>query len=176
MPSSSVRYRSQSLSHAVEPKTKADRLVIFDSRIQDLSTLKEGLQPEAQGHVLVPERDGIAQISALLCQQPTANLTLVAYGFSGGLQLGGSILKLSNLEEYEHQLRGWFAGFGTAYLSLLSSSVAKGHTGSQFIAQLESITGATVRASARPIGQGHWLTATAKTIKPVVLNTYSAIL
>ena len=154
----------------------ASRLVIFDSRVEDLSTLMEGLQPEARGCILSSERDGIAQISALLCEMPTANLTLAAFGFSGGLQLGSSVLTLNNLVEYEHQLRGWFSGVDRAYLSLLSSGVAKGKTGRDFISRLESITGATVRASARPIGQGHWLTATAKTIKPVVLNTYSAIL
>ncbi|MEO0648779.1 MAG: DUF4347 domain-containing protein, partial [Cyanobacteria bacterium J06650_10] len=76
----------------------------------------------------------------------------------------------------EHQLRGWFAGCQDASLSLLAGNVAKGDKGHEFVSQLTSITGATVRASAQTLGQGHWLTATAKTFKPVVLNTYSATL
>ena len=176
MPISSVCPRLQSLVDLSTPRVNPIRLVVFDPRVQHLQMLLAGLQPNIQAHVLAPERDGIDQVSALLCKLPTAELTLVTTGFSGGLCLGASRLELSSLPEYEHQLRGWFVGVESPELSLLSGGVAKGVKGQEFIAQLTSITGAVVRASAQPIGQGHWLTATAKKFKTVVIKTNSATL
>ncbi|MEM9153368.1 MAG: DUF4347 domain-containing protein, partial [Cyanobacteria bacterium P01_F01_bin.3] len=91
-----------------------------------------------------------------------------------GLRLGTTTLTLDNLTHYEHQLRSWFTDVDSPEMSLLASNVAGGTIGSEFIAQLKTITGAKVRASTQRIGQGHWLTSTAKTFKPLVLNTYSA--
>ena len=122
----STRRRQYSSADLTQANCQTTRLAIFDSRMEALSLLTEGLQPETKGHVLSPERDGVDQISALLCKMPAANLTLVARGFAGGLHLGNSTLTLSNLAEYEHQLRGWFFGVENPSLSLLSSSVAKG--------------------------------------------------
>ncbi|MEL6492778.1 MAG: DUF4347 domain-containing protein [Cyanobacteria bacterium J06621_3] len=155
---------------------KPSRVAIFDSRVSDLSTLLAGLQPDVQSFVLDADRDGIEQISEILEQAPADELTVVARGFCGGLHIGDRALTLSNLPHYEHQLRNWFSGKTSPSLTLLAGEVAQRTTGKAFVNQLTTITGATVRASAMPIGQGHWLTATAKTFRPLVLNTYSATL
>ena len=165
------RLQSTAVASASQPKA-ATRLAVFDSRIKQLSTLVEGVQPGVQSHILAPERDGIDQISAMLCKLPAVELTLIAPGFPGGLQVGATQLTLESLTRYEHQLRGWFVGIKEPKLSLLASNVSQGQQGRLFVSQLELATGASVKASAETIGQGHWLTATAKTFQSVVLNTY----
>ena len=156
--------------------SRPTRLAVFDSRVSDLPTLLAGLQPEVQSFVLDADRDGIEQISEILEQTPADEVTVVAHGFCGGLRIGDRALTLSNLPDYEPQLRNWFSGKTSPSLNLLAGEVAQRNTGKTFVNQLTTITGATVRASAKPIGQGHWLTATAKTFRPLTLNTYSATL
>jgi len=158
----------------VSAPTQRVRLAIFDARVPDLSVLLAGLQTGVKPFILAADKDGVTQISEVLQLLPVHEIEIVAPGFRGGLRLGSATLTLGNLEQYEHQLRGWFSGIDSPELSLLASNVAGGKVGSEFITKLKAITGATVRASKQPIGQGHWLTATAKTFKPLVLNTYSA--
>ena len=83
-------------------------LVIFDPRVDDLSTLLDGLEPGIEAYILNPAEDGIAQISQILAQHPVSSLTLVAHGFPGGLQLGSGTLELGNLHRYAEQLQTWF--------------------------------------------------------------------
>lgn len=154
--------------------TQRIRLVVFDTRVPNLATLLAGLQTGVRPFVMAPEKDGVAQISEVLQLLAVHELEIVASGFRGGIHLGSTTLTLSTLDQYEHQLRGWFTDVDSPQLSLLTSSVASGQAGSEFIEQLKNITGATVRASTQQIGRGHWLTATAKTFKPLVLNTYNA--
>lgn len=166
--------------HTAQPASAKNnptrRLAIFDPKVSDLQVLLAGLQPDVQYAILDAERDGIEQISALLEDSAASEVTIVARGFCGGLSVGASTLNHCNLSEYEHQLRNWFSDKTSACLTLLAGEVAQRKVGKAFVNQLTAITGATVRASAKPIGQGHWLTATAKTFQPLVLNTYSATL
>ncbi|MEL7225113.1 MAG: DUF4347 domain-containing protein [Cyanobacteria bacterium P01_D01_bin.36] len=175
---SSVCPRLQFCSPQSKPNLRAQRvqLAVFDSRVKELSVLLSGLQPGVRPFVLNAEKDGIEQISAVIQLVPIHEIVIVAPGFRGGLQLGSTTLTLKNLAQYEHQLRGWFSDIDKPEISLLANSVASGKAGSELVTQLRNITGATVRASAQPIGRGHWLTATAKTFRPLVLNTYSATL
>lgn len=170
------RLTSDQTVSGTQPLAEPVRLVIFDSRIDDLSYLLDGLQPNVSAHVLNPDDDGIEQISTLLKATAADEVTLVAHGFSGGVLLGAGALMLSNLTTYEPQLRRWFSGSAAPRLALLVGKVAQGQVGHEFISQLTTITGAQVRASSAPLGQGHWLTATAKAFKPLVLNTYRATL
>lgn len=175
-PPSNPPSRSTSSSPSSQKKptlSQRIRLAVFDSRVHDLPMLLAGLQQGVRPFVLNLERDGIEQISEILQLLAIQNITIVAPGFRGGMHLGSTALTLENLSQYEPQLRGWFNGVASPELSLLASHVAQGKKGSEFIAQLTAITGAAVRASAQPIGQGHWLTHTAKMLKPLVLNTYS---
>lgn len=156
------------------PPTGRLRLAVFDARVPDLNVLLSGLQKGVRPFVMASDKDGVMQISEILKLIPVHEIEIVAPGFRGGLRLGTTTLTLDNLTHYEHQLRSWFTDVDSPEMSLLASNVAGGTIGSEFIAQLKTITGARVRASTQRIGQGHWLTSTAKTFKPLVLNTYSA--
>lgn len=167
---------SKSMSkHAIQ--AQRIRLAVFDSRVNDLPTLLAGLQQGVRPFVLNLERDGIQQISEILQLLAIHEITIIAPGFRGGLRLGSTTLTLENLSQYEPHLRAWFSDIEEdPELFLLANNVAQGEAGSEFVEQLSAITGAAVQASKQPVGQGRWLTHTAKTLKPIVLNTYSSTL
>ena len=163
---------SHSLSNAISDSTKATRLIIFDAQVDDLEVLLQGLQPDAVAQVLDPSRDGVEQITAILQQQPTASLTLVAHGFPGGLQLGNTTLELSTLPHYAEMLQTWFAG-DHADLTLLSCRVAAGDAGAEFVEHLQQLTRTAVTASTQPQGQGSWLPVATHLFTPQTLVTYT---
>lgn len=136
---------------SVKDDATCSDLVVFDSRVDDLPQLLNGLRPGIASHVLNPERDGVEQISELLQQQPTASLTLVAHGFPGGLQLGTGALELEALQRYAHQLQTWFTGVKAPSLTLLACHSAAGDVGVKFIEQLAALTGAEVIATTRTV-------------------------
>lgn len=162
----------------VEPLSQIDEtaLVIFDSRVADLPLLLAGLRPGISAHVLDPYYDGIEQISELIRYRPATSLTLVAHGAAGELQLGAGKLELGNLEDYGHQLQGWFKSPSAARLNLLACHVAAGDGGSEFIENLASLTGAVVTASTNIVGNGQWPAIAAQTFQPAVLEQYTATL
>ncbi|MFK8182701.1 MAG: DUF4347 domain-containing protein [Phormidesmis sp.] len=165
-------------------------LAIFDARVDDLSTLLNQLQPGVRAHVLDPARDGIQQITTILKQFPSASVTLVAHGFSGGLQLGATRLASSNLLRYRTALQTWFSPVTTSpvatspavvpkstpELSLLACNVAAGETGMAFIEQLATYTGAIVSAAKTVLGNRQWPAIAHSIFTPTALNTYSATL
>ncbi|MFG6104205.1 DUF4347 domain-containing protein [Leptothoe sp. EHU-05/26/07-4] len=151
-------------------------IVIFDSRVDDLSLLLTGLRPGVSAHVLDPDRDGIEQISELICQRPTAALTLVAHGAPGELQLGADKLELSNLGQYARYLQGWFRNADASRLTLLACQVAAGDAGMEFVSKLAALTGAVVTASAQTVGNGQWPPVAAQTFQQQVFDTYAATL
>ena len=160
----------QSATAAVSP------VVIFDSRVEDLSALLSGIQSGVNAYVLTPERDGIEQITEILQQQPTASLTLVAHGFPGGLQLGAGSLNLDTLQCYSSQLQTWFGVIEAPQLTLLACSVAAGDAGAEFIERLQSLSQAKITASARPVGKGVRPSAAASLFAANTLNSYQATL
>ena len=146
--------------------------VIFDARVDHLSLLLAGLQPGVTAHILDPHRDGIAQITRLLQQHPTTALALVAHGFPGGVQLGNTVLDLNTLDSYAAALNSWFPPGEPATLTLLSCHVAAGDAGAEFVEQLQTLTQATVTASAHRQGRGQWLTAASQILTPTTRIHY----
>ncbi|WP_334909116.1 FG-GAP-like repeat-containing protein [Nostoc sp.] len=128
--------------------TTKHTLVIIDSAIEDHQILVQGIIPTAKVTVLNKHQDGIAQISALCHNYPTANIQIIAHGSPGNLQLGNSQLTLDNLHTYRQQLQQWLA----AEILIYGCEVARGETGKTFIEQLHQLTGANIAASAQKIG------------------------
>jgi hypothetical protein len=153
-------------------------LVIFDSRVDDLDILLNGLQPGIEAYILHPETDGIAQISQILTLRPVNSLTLVAHGFPGGLQLGSGTLELGNLHRYAPQLQTWLVGADgcSPQLTLLACQVAATDAGAEFIEQLQTLTGAQIAASRQSQGNGNWLPTATATFTRTTLSAYTATL
>ncbi|MGD1950647.1 MAG: DUF4347 domain-containing protein [Leptolyngbyaceae cyanobacterium] len=153
----------------------APKAVIFDPHIDDLNLLLDGLQADVQAHVLTKDHDGIKQITTFLEQNPTSDLTLVGHGFPGGIYLGSGTLELKNLDNYTQQLERWFISTGQAKLTLMACNVAQG-VGQDFIHRLTEVTSAEIVASAKVLGNGHWLPAANSLFTPETLQCYHGTL
>ncbi len=152
------------------------KTVIFDSQIEDLNLLLDGLHGNVQAHVLNQDHDGLEQITTFLQQNPSQDLTLIAHGFPGGIRLGSSLLDRKTLDHYAQQLQQWFVPNGQAQLTLMACNVAQGSVGQAFIQQLADITSAEIIASSQILGNGNWLPAANALFTTETLDCYRSTL
>lgn len=172
-------FPTHSQNSAKKKQTAADKpisTIIFDAHVDNLPTLLAGAAAGVNTYVLSPEQDGIAQITTILQQAPTASLTLVAHGFSGGINLGSSTLELNNLAQYASQLQTWFNLADSPQLTLMACNVAVGDAGAEFVAKLQTISKAKVIASNRPIGDSYWPPEATQLFASATLQNYRHIL
>jgi ELWxxDGT repeat protein len=159
--------------------TICDLLVVFDSRVPDLSVLLGAVVEGARYHVLSEEEDAIAVVTQWLADSAAKRLALVAHGESGILHLGANPLNEEQLQVQSRLLQEW----GVEEISLYSCEVAKDEKGKSFVTQFSELTGAKVAASEAQIGKGFWSldsgnaqTRAALVFKPEVLCQYTATL
>jgi Ca2+-binding RTX toxin-like protein len=137
-----------------------NEIAIFDSRVDDLHVLLNGLQPGIEAYVLHPEEDGIAQISDILtAHRDVKALHIISHGAPGTLFLGSThitqeTLTDSNVGQWQHYL-----SLDTEIL-LYGCEVAADAPGRQFVEQFCNLTGAAVYASSSIVGSpergGSW--------------------
>ncbi|WP_139294955.1 DUF4347 domain-containing protein, partial [Planktothrix tepida] len=128
-------------------------LVFIDSQVEDYQSLIPGVKAGVEIVVLDSTKDGIQQITTILCQRPQRpTVHLVAHGSPGCLNLGNSQLNLETLEKYKTQLKGW----SIRSLCLYGCEVGRGDKGEEFIEKLHKLTQAPIAASANFIGKGNW--------------------
>ncbi|MGF1515744.1 MAG: Ig-like domain-containing protein, partial [Elainellaceae cyanobacterium] len=137
--------------------TTKSALVIIDSAVENYDVLLAGVSPEAWVAVLERDRDGVAQITALLQSLPNVGeVHIVSHGSPGTLYLGNVELSLATLEHYGPVLALW----GVPSLLLYGCSVATGDAGEEFVAKLHHLTGAEIAASSSLTGHadrgGNW--------------------
>jgi Ca2+-binding RTX toxin-like protein len=133
-------------------------IALFDSRVDDLQQLLAGLQPGVTAYVLHPAESGLAQITAILNDQPaTRALAIVAHGEPGALQLGCDRVDAVALEAAADDVRGWFAGTTEpAAIALYACRVAAGAAGRALVDRWQALTGATIYGSEAIVGGGRW--------------------
>jgi hypothetical protein len=69
----------------------AEALVVIDPAVREYQQLLQGVRPGIRTVVLDAERDGLAQISALLAANPrVSTIHLVAHGAPGRMRLGNA--------------------------------------------------------------------------------------
>lgn len=107
----STQYRTQTISRArcVHPLySGAGMLVAIDASVDDWEILARGVLPGAKVIVLLPERDGVKQITAALKHcSAIASIHIVSHGTPGCLYLGNARLNLFTLERYAADLEEW---------------------------------------------------------------------
>lgn len=140
---------------------KARSAVFVDAGIEAPSVLLAGIALEADVSILSPTEDGIEQITSSLASHPElSDVHIIAHGQPGSLRLGTAQLNLQTLHRYQRQLRQWFGATELATLSLYGCNVAAGDAGGEFLAKLQSLTGASIAASPRLVGHasrgGDW--------------------
>ncbi|MEM7772855.1 MAG: DUF4347 domain-containing protein [Cyanobacteria bacterium P01_A01_bin.37] len=156
-------------------------VVVIDPSVENYRDLLVGLQPNVIPFILLPNQDGIHQITQILSSLASVitysqysiprisldyvTLHIVAHGAPGTLYLGNTELSLSKLQRYTQELKRWFAPFSDSLicpsLSLYACNVAAGDAGEEFINKLHCLTGANIAASTTRIGNaalgGNWL-------------------
>ena len=87
------------------PTQTRQALVFIDATLPDLATLRAGLPPDAEVHLLDPCRDGLRQIAAVLQDQhDLAALHLICHGAPGKLYLGNANVDQNDLPYYANEL------------------------------------------------------------------------
>ena len=128
-----------------------EAIAIFDSGVENSAHLAAGLYSHITPYFLSPDVDGIRQLTQIF-QRYTQPLTVyvVTHGFPGSLTLGTAELSLSNLDRYAEVLRDWLQP--DSELLLYGCNVAAGDAGEEFLDKLHQLTGASIAASTRRVG------------------------
>ncbi|QDL11410.1 hypothetical protein DP113_29260 [Brasilonema octagenarum UFV-E1] len=132
-------------------------VVFIDANVDDSQSLILGAVAEAEVIVLENHSDGIAQITAALVgRSDISSIHIVSHGAPGCLYLGNSQLSLDTIDSYRSQLKTWESGC----IQLYGCNVASGDAGAQFVAQLHELTGTSIAASSKRVGNtalgGSW--------------------
>ena len=139
----------------------ADSIIFIDSTVNDYGSLIKGVNPSAHVVILVPNRDGVAQITTALQKYTYIEAVhIVSHGSPGCLKLGNTKLSLHTLEKYAQELEIWSKTISSSSLLLYGCNVAAGDAGEEFLQKLQQLTQANIAASAKPTGSkalgGDW--------------------
>jgi hypothetical protein len=130
-------------------------IVFIDSRISHWDGLVQQAAPEVRVIVLGVMADGVSAITQILNSSFCREVHLVCSGSPGCIYLGSSELSWNTLIQYESKLQSWFgridldAEYSMPYpqVYLSGCNVGMGDAGAEFMAKLNSITGAAIAAS-----------------------------
>ncbi|MDA1013146.1 MAG: DUF4347 domain-containing protein, partial [Planctomycetota bacterium] len=137
------------------------QLVFVDPAVEDYASLVYGIMASAADNeapdtiefrevfILDPARDGVEQMTEVLSEFANVSaIHILSHGSSGALQLGGSTLDRSNLQEYGQKLGSWRNSLTTgADILLYGCNVADGAWGVNFVEDFAAATGADIAAS-----------------------------
>ena len=128
-------------------------IAIFDASIENYHDLIAGLHPHIVPYILPPHEDGIRTLTQILQRHNhPLSVYLVTHGAPGSLQLGNTELNLTTLRRYAEALGTWFQP--NSELFLYACNVAAGDAGEELLSKLHQLTGASIAASARRVGNG----------------------
>ncbi|GAP95481.1 Ig-like domain-containing protein [Leptolyngbya sp. NIES-2104] len=135
------------------PVMQASTLVVFDRRVEDLTTLYNALLPQSVGYTLDTDEDALVSITRLLTQTGAKRLAIVAHGEPGVVHLGARSLDLAQVKARSGLLQEW----SVEEIALYSCEVG---ADAQFIQALEQATRARVAAASEKVGTqekgGNW--------------------
>jgi Domain of unknown function (DUF4347)/Bacterial Ig-like domain/RTX calcium-binding nonapeptide repeat (4 copies) len=125
-------------------------LVFISDTVANYSAIMAGLLPGVEAILIDSHHDGVEQITQALAAKPYSNIYILAHGRPGYLEIGDRPLSLNTLDEYATALSQCFST--SASLSIYGCNVAAGDAGAEFLEKLHRLTGATIAASAQPVG------------------------
>jgi Domain of unknown function (DUF4347)/Putative Ig domain/FG-GAP-like repeat/Domain of unknown function (DUF4114) len=137
------------LSSSVVNKLDVQTLVVFDSRLEDLTTLSNALLPGVIGHKIPVSANGIEVITELLTTTGARRLAIVAHGEPGVVHLGAEAIDREILNARSGLLQEW----GIDSIDLYACEVGKGKTGLEFLRLLSDVTGAVVSGTTVLLGK-----------------------
>ncbi len=124
-------------------------ILFIDSRVAVYQSLLTGLSGDVEVHLIVAERDGVAQMAQILNgRSGLDSIQIISHGSSGTLYLGSTVLDNTNLSSYADSLAQIGQSLNASGdILLYGCNVAQGDAGIQFINSLAQFTGADVAAS-----------------------------
>ncbi|MDC7717522.1 DUF4347 domain-containing protein, partial [Vogesella sp. DC21W] len=133
----------------VSSSTAVTQVVIIDSRLPGLAQQLNNLAAGTEVWLLDGTSSAMAQISQILAQYHNlAAVHLLSHGSEGALYLGAETLSAANLAAQQTALAAWGSALSASGDFLLyGCDVAKGTTGTDFIAAFAAATQADVAAS-----------------------------
>ncbi|WP_158497726.1 DUF4347 domain-containing protein [Magnetospirillum gryphiswaldense] len=153
------------LSVADSPQTAApappvrNEIAFIDGGLKDLNILAQGMRDGVEVHVLDVDRDGLEQMTEVLQGRSNVDaIHVISHGAEGQVQLGTTVLSLSNLDPRGADLRQ----IGQALTAdgdilLYGCDVGQGTIGGAFVGRLGLITGADIASSVDATGTpGNW--------------------
>src|SRR6185437_1144377 len=134
-------------SAAIPPGTRT--LVVVDPRVTDWQHLTASVGRDTAVLVLDPSHDGVSQVTQALSRlHDVRNLEFLTNGTQGEIALGGTTLDLTTLAARSGEIAGWSAALSShADIVFWGCNVGEGTAGATFIADMHTLTGATVGAS-----------------------------
>ncbi|MBV8187345.1 MAG: DUF4347 domain-containing protein, partial [Alphaproteobacteria bacterium] len=141
------------------------QIVFIDGSIAGAAALAAGVRPGLVAVILDPGQDGVRQIADYLAShdiEGAANISIVAHGADGVVEIGSTMLSTATIAQHLPQL----AEIGAALrpggdIQLYGCDVAQDASGQAFLQQLSQATGGTaIAASSHVIGAasagGNW--------------------
>jgi Domain of unknown function (DUF4347)/Calx-beta domain/RTX calcium-binding nonapeptide repeat (4 copies) len=137
----------------VATRSACQTLVVFDSRVADLSTLQAALLPGSKGVVIPEQAEALDFITTILEASGATELAIVAHGEPGVIHLGAEPITLAALQWHADSLAGW----GVNSIALYACEVG---ADADFVAQFGELTGAHIAAAVGKVGAaalgGRW--------------------
>ncbi|MDD3325897.1 MAG: DUF4347 domain-containing protein, partial [Zoogloea sp.] len=126
-----------------------DQILFIDSRVDNIESLLDGIDPAIDVILLDSEQDGLGQIAdALASRSGIKSVHVISHGGPGSLQLGSSTVTEASLADQAAHLATIRAALSdSADLMFYGCNVAEGDTGASFLSALADATGADVAAS-----------------------------
>ncbi len=151
---------------AHEPATAAasniTTVLIVDPSVTNWQSLVTGVKPGVDVVLLDPAKDGITQVTrALSGLTGVKNLEFLTDGTPGAVTLAGSTLDMATLTARAPEIAAWSASLSThADIAFWGCDVAQGSAGAAFVADMHTLTGATIGGSSDATGSatlgGNW--------------------
>ena len=140
--------------HASQDADGSDQILFIDSRVSNYRSLLKGLAAGTQVYLLNPDEGGLAQIASILADRhDVADISIIAHGNAGEVELGSTIVTQSSLAASAAALKtigGAIAPGGD--LLVYGCDVGEGTTGQSFVDALAATTGAGVAAASHIVG------------------------
>ncbi len=157
--------------------SRKKNVVFIDAAVEQPDVLAQGVIPGAEVHFLSSDENAIAQITLALSDRTDLGAVhIISHGAPGRLLLGNGELNLGNLTQNVANLSAWFAASQAngPELLLYGCNVAAGDAGAEFIARLQTLSGATIAAASHTVGAasqgGQWDLDQGNTSTPLAIT------
>jgi hypothetical protein len=150
-------------------------ILFVDPRVTDWQKLAGSVAADVRVVVLETARDPIDQISAALAgTDGIATLHILGYGAPGQITLGNLNVDAAQIAAHAQQIAGWGDHLAPgAAIEFWGCDIGAGAGGQALLADLHTLTGATVAASTDAVGRGSW-TLEASTAPITAVAPFSA--